>query len=120
MPKTEEEALPRVYLPVQPPLEPMLAQLTHDLPTGGGWLYEPKWDGFRALVFWDGETPVIQSRDLRPLGVRPKSGSRKAKGGRTPINRLVLGTRSPRFVRILHLFGRVPRALFSRAGCRLA
>ena len=33
-----------------------------------GWLYEPKWDGFRALIFWDGQELVIQSRDLRPLG----------------------------------------------------
>jgi ATP-dependent DNA ligase len=64
----EPETLPSLNLPVQPPIEPMLAQLTRDMPSGGGWLYEPKWDGFRALVFWDGETLVIQSRDLRPLG----------------------------------------------------
>jgi ATP-dependent DNA ligase len=46
----------------------MLADLSRDLPSGDGWLYEPKWDGFRALVFWDGDELVIQSRDLRPLG----------------------------------------------------
>ena len=46
----------------------MLAQLTRELLNGTGWLYEPKWDGFRALVFWDGEELLIQSRDLRPLG----------------------------------------------------
>jgi ATP-dependent DNA ligase len=46
----------------------MLAELSRDLPDGDGWLYEPKWDGFRALVFWDGAELVIQSRDLRPLG----------------------------------------------------
>jgi ATP-dependent DNA ligase len=63
-----DEILPHVDLPVQPPVEPMLAQLTREMPSGGGWLYEPKWDGFRALVFWDGEQLVIQSRDLRPLG----------------------------------------------------
>jgi len=63
-----EETLPHLELPVQAPIEPMLAQLTRELPSGGGWLYEPKWDGFRALVFWDGETLVIQSRDLKPLG----------------------------------------------------
>jgi ATP-dependent DNA ligase len=62
------ETLPRLHLPVQPPIEPMLAQLTRELPSGAGWLYEPKWDGFRALVFWDGQDLIIQSRDLRPLG----------------------------------------------------
>src|SRR5919202_6107435 len=46
----------------------MLAELTRDLPEGEGWLYEPKWDGFRALVFWDGAELLIQSRDLKPLG----------------------------------------------------
>jgi len=63
-----DETLPTLKLPVQPPIEPMLAQLTRDMPSGGGWLYEPKWDGFCALVFWDGGTLVIQSRDLKPLG----------------------------------------------------
>src|SRR5215467_7392339 len=62
------ESLPRLRLPVQPPIEPMLAQLTRELPSGDGWHFEPKWDGFRALVFWDGDELVIQSRDLRPLG----------------------------------------------------
>jgi ATP-dependent DNA ligase len=59
---------PKLKLPLQPPIEPMLADLSRDLPDGDGWLYEPKWDGFRALVFWDGAELVIQSRDLRPLG----------------------------------------------------
>ncbi|HYL41349.1 MAG TPA: ATP-dependent DNA ligase [Candidatus Binatus sp.] len=54
-------------LPFQPPLEPMLAKAADSLPGGGGWLYEPKWDGFRALVFRDGDETYIQSRDLRPL-----------------------------------------------------
>ena len=62
------ESLPRLRLPIQPPIEPMLAQLTRELPSGDGWHFEPKWDGFRALVFWDGDELVIQSRDLRPLG----------------------------------------------------
>jgi ATP-dependent DNA ligase len=52
---------------IQPPIEPMLAKLTEELPPGEGWLFEPKWDGFRALVFRDGESVFIQSRDLRPL-----------------------------------------------------
>src|SRR5262245_6373760 len=37
--------------PLTPPIEPMLAKLAEELPEGGGYLYEPKWDGFRALVF---------------------------------------------------------------------
>jgi len=54
-------------LPFQPPLEPMLAKLTEAIPIGAGWSYEPKWDGFRALVFRDGDEVYIQSRDLKPL-----------------------------------------------------
>ena len=54
-------------LPFQPPLEPMLAKLSTDIPTGPGWLFEPKWDGFRAIVFRDGDEVYIQSRDLKPL-----------------------------------------------------
>src|SRR5918911_3505784 len=58
----------RLSFPADPPIEPMLAQLARELPDGGGWLYEPKWDGFRALVFWDGRELLIHSRDQRPLG----------------------------------------------------
>jgi ATP-dependent DNA ligase len=54
-------------LPFKPPLEPMLAKLAGEIPDGDGWLYEPKWDGFRALVFRDGDDVFIQSRDLKPL-----------------------------------------------------
>jgi ATP-dependent DNA ligase len=56
-----------VNLPFQPPIEPMLAKLTDEIPTGPGWQYEPKWDGFRAIVFRDGDEFFIQSRDLKPL-----------------------------------------------------
>jgi len=52
---------------IAPPVEPMLAKLIEELPTGGGWLYEPKWDGFRAIVFRGNSDVFIQSRDLRPL-----------------------------------------------------
>jgi ATP-dependent DNA ligase len=45
----------------------MLAKLAEALPTGGGFLYEPKWDGFRAIVFRGSTDVYIQSRDLRPL-----------------------------------------------------
>ncbi len=54
-------------LPFPPPLEPMLAKASDGLPDGDGWLYEPKWDGFRAIVFRDGDETLIQSRDLKPL-----------------------------------------------------
>ncbi len=45
----------------------MLAKAADTLPDGDGWLYEPKWDGFRAIVFRDGDEVLIQSRDLKPL-----------------------------------------------------
>jgi ATP-dependent DNA ligase len=54
-------------LPIQPPVRPMLAQLTRELPEENGWLFEPKWDGFRALLFSDGSKMLLQSRDLKPL-----------------------------------------------------
>src|SRR5436309_15773298 len=57
----------RVRLPFEPPLEPMLAKLSDTLPPGDGWLFEPKWDGFRALVFRDGDEVYTQSRELKPL-----------------------------------------------------
>jgi ATP-dependent DNA ligase len=52
--------------PIAPPVEPMLAKLTTALPAGE-FLFEPKWDGFRAIVFRGGGDVFIQSRDLRPL-----------------------------------------------------
>jgi ATP-dependent DNA ligase len=53
--------------PIEPPIEPMLAKLAEELPVGEAYLYEPKWDGFRAIVFRGGGDVFIQSRDLRPL-----------------------------------------------------
>ena len=52
---------------VLPPIEPMLAKLAEEIPAGSGFLYEPKWDGFRAIVFRSDSGVFIQSRDLRPL-----------------------------------------------------
>jgi ATP-dependent DNA ligase len=52
---------------IDPPIEPMLAKLAEELPPEGPFLYEPKWDGFRAIVFRGGSDVYIQSRDLRPL-----------------------------------------------------
>src|SRR6185436_10497190 len=58
-----------VDLPVLPPLEPMLAKAQTKVPPEAGvWSYEPKWDGFRALVFRDGDEVVIQSRNGKELG----------------------------------------------------
>src|SRR5271155_4879364 len=45
----------------------MLAKRVDEIPTSGEWLFEPKWDGFRAIVFRDGEEILIQSRDQKPL-----------------------------------------------------
>jgi ATP-dependent DNA ligase len=50
-----------------PPIEPMLAKIADALPAEPGFLFEPKWDGFRALVFRGAEQTYLQSRDLRPL-----------------------------------------------------
>jgi ATP-dependent DNA ligase len=52
---------------VNPPLLPMLAKRVDELPAGDEWIFEPKWDGFRALVFRDGDEVFIQSRDEKPL-----------------------------------------------------
>lgn len=56
-----------MQLPVNPPVLPMLAKRVPDLPVGGSWIFEPKWDGFRALVFRDGDEILVQSRDAKPL-----------------------------------------------------
>src|SRR3954453_1404543 len=52
---------------IEPPIEPMLAKIAEELPEEGPFLYEPKWDGFRAIVFCGADDVFIQSRDLRPL-----------------------------------------------------
>ncbi len=54
-------------LPFQSPLEPMLAQAEDEIPAGEGWLYEPKWDGFRAIVFREGGRVHLCSRNGQPL-----------------------------------------------------
>jgi ATP-dependent DNA ligase len=53
--------------PIAPPIEPMLAKVAEALPVGDGLYYEPKWDGFRAIVFRSADAVYIQSRDLKPL-----------------------------------------------------
>src|SRR6476659_215322 len=58
-------------LPVMPPVQPMLAKPVHEVPPPesfpGGARYEPKWDGFRCIVFRDGDEVVLGSRNERPL-----------------------------------------------------
>jgi ATP-dependent DNA ligase len=56
-----------VPLPLSPPVLPQLAKTAKALPTGAGWVYEPKWDGFRAIAFVDGGDVHLQSRNGRPL-----------------------------------------------------
>jgi len=55
-------------LAVKPGLPPMEAKLVDALPEGAGWQYEPKWDGFRCLVFRDGPEVALMSKSGRPLG----------------------------------------------------
>lgn len=54
-------------LPLNHPVLPMLAKRVGELPSGDSWIFEPKWDGFRALVFRDGDEIFLQSRDGKPL-----------------------------------------------------
>ena len=56
-----------VSLPVPPPVSPMLAKLTRELPEADGLFYEPKWDGFRCIVFRDAGGVELGSRNERPL-----------------------------------------------------
>jgi len=55
-------------LPLKPPVKPQLALSRKQLPEGEEWAYEPKYDGFRAVVFADGDDVFVQSRNGRPLG----------------------------------------------------
>jgi ATP-dependent DNA ligase len=54
-------------LPLSPPVQPQLAKSARDLPRGDAWCYEPKWDGFRTIVFRDGDDVHLQSRNGRPM-----------------------------------------------------
>src|SRR5687768_1704577 len=51
----------------KPPIAPMEAKLVSEIPTGEGWLYEPKWDGFRAVAFRNGSRIEVQSKSGQPL-----------------------------------------------------
>ncbi|HEV2723997.1 MAG TPA: hypothetical protein VGV10_05140 [Thermoleophilaceae bacterium] len=54
-------------LPLQPPIKPQLARSAKELPRGQDWRYEPKWDGFRTIVFRDGDDVQLQSRGGKPM-----------------------------------------------------
>src|SRR5689334_10187904 len=55
-------------LPLKPPVLPQLARPKAALPEGDRWSYEPKWDGFRTIVFVDGADVYLQSRNGKPMG----------------------------------------------------
>lgn len=63
-----EGDFPPIDLPVRPPFPPMEAKAVDRIPGGGGWLYEPKWDGFRCLAFRKGSEVLLQSKACQPLG----------------------------------------------------
>jgi ATP-dependent DNA ligase len=63
-----EGDFPAIDLPVRPPFPPMEARSAERIPGGGGWLYEPKWDGFRCLAFRKGKEVLLQSKACQPLG----------------------------------------------------
>ena len=56
-----------MQLPVNPTVLPMLAKRVEEMPAGDAWIYEPKWDDFRALIFRDGDEILLQSRDQKSL-----------------------------------------------------
>jgi len=63
-----QQSFPRLTLPVQPPYPPAEARSVNEIPNEPGWLYEPKWDGFRCLAFRDAKEIVLQSKAGQPLG----------------------------------------------------
>jgi len=63
-----EADFPEIDLPVRPPFPPMEAESAAQIPSGPGWLYEPKWDGFRCLAFRKGDQILLQSKAGQPLG----------------------------------------------------
>src|SRR3989304_3767 len=72
--------------PIAPPIEPMLAKLADTLPAAGTFLFEPKWDGFRAIVFRGASDVFIQSPDPRPAPQREP---------RAPLERLLADSGPP-------------------------
>jgi ATP-dependent DNA ligase len=67
-PKIDAQGFPKVNLPIIPPYPPMEAKRVDKIPTGDTWQFEPKWDGFRAIVFRSGDDVAVQSKAGQPLG----------------------------------------------------
>src|SRR5215207_8147082 len=65
--KIPSKSLSRTKLPIQVPFPPMEALAAADVPQGPQWQYEPKWDGFRCLVFREGSNVTLQSKAGKPL-----------------------------------------------------
>ena len=63
-----EHPFPKLKLAIQPPYPPAEAKAVAKIPAEPGWLYEPKWDGFRCLAFRQGDEVVLQSKAGQPLG----------------------------------------------------
>ena len=80
-------------LPLTRPVLPQLAKSAAKLPEGDGWVYEPKWDGFRTLAFVDGDQVELQSRNGKPLGSSPDPDARYDKSGTQVLS--LEATRAP-------------------------
>jgi ATP-dependent DNA ligase len=63
-----EPSFAPIRLPIKPPFPPAEAKSVDNIPEGENWLYEPKWDGFRCLVFRKGSQVLLQSKAGQPLG----------------------------------------------------
>ncbi len=66
-PEALGHSFPKLHLPIEPPYPPAEAKSVKEIPSGPGWLYEPKWDGFRCLAFRNGTEVVLQSKAGQPL-----------------------------------------------------
>src|SRR5438445_6727648 len=58
-----EQSFPSIRLPIHPPYPPAEAKSVAEIPSGEGWLYEPKWDGFRCLAFRSGDQVLLRSEE---------------------------------------------------------
>ena len=68
MPDALPNSFPTIELSIRPPYPPMEARTSAAIPSGPGWIYEPKWDGFRCLAFRDRATVALQSKSGQALG----------------------------------------------------
>ncbi|MEA2338641.1 MAG: hypothetical protein QOE82_2648, partial [Thermoanaerobaculia bacterium] len=68
VPKITTAGFPKLDLPITPPYPPMEAKRVEKIPAGDGWQFEPKWDGFRAIIFKSDAEVVVQSKAGQPLG----------------------------------------------------